>query len=72
MNEGSDEIQDDWTMKGDGVTELEQGSVKDQSSDDPPEGSIMMAFIIMAEYVAIFYPRGVPISKKMLTESLIA
>lgn len=64
MNEGSDEVQNDRAMEGDGVAELEQGSVKDQSSDDPPEGSIMMAFTILAEYVAIFYPRVVPISKK--------
>lgn len=64
MNEGSDEVQNDRAMEGDGVAELEQGSVKDQSSDDPPEGSIMMAFTILAEYVAIFYHRVVPISKK--------
>ncbi|KAJ5354416.1 hypothetical protein N7541_001812 [Penicillium brevicompactum] len=36
MNEGSDEVQNDRAMEGDGVAELEQGSVKDQSSDDPP------------------------------------
>lgn len=50
MNEGSDEVQNDRAMEGDGVAELEQGSVKDQSSDDPPEGSIMMAFTICQKY----------------------
>lgn len=56
MDEGSDEDQNDWAMETDEVAEHEQGSVKDQSSGDPPESSIMMAFTMLSEYVSIDCP----------------
>ncbi|KAJ6033781.1 uncharacterized protein N7446_007926 [Penicillium canescens] len=48
MDEDSDEDQDDWAMEADGA-EHDQGSVKDKTSEDPPEGSIMMAFTMLAD-----------------------
>lgn len=68
MDEGSDDDQNDWAMEADEGAEHEQGSVKDQSSGDPPEGSIMMAFTMLSEYVSIYCPCIDEISRSMLIQ----
>lgn len=68
MDEGSDADQNDWAMEADEGAEHEQGSVKDQSSGDPPEGSIMMAFTMLSEYVSIYCPCIDEISRSMLIQ----